>query len=34
LRQALFDAQNGDTIVFNLNLPATISRQPARIGCN
>ena len=25
LRQALVDAHNGDTIAFNLNLPATIS---------
>ena len=24
LRQAIADAQNGDTIVFNLDLPATI----------
>jgi hypothetical protein len=34
LRQALADAQNGDTIVFNLNLPATISLTSQQLAIN
>src|ERR1043166_10190521 len=34
LRQALATAQNGDTIVFNLSLPATISLTSAELVIN
>jgi hypothetical protein len=34
LRQALIDAQNGDTIVFNLSLPATITLTIGELALN